>query len=269
MMRVTLVAGPPCAGKNTYVDDHRQPGDAILDYDALAVALGGTMHQRLPGHHKLVIGAYYGVLHATGEVADDVHLWAISGAPTAEQRQRFRDMNGADVVVLTTPADTCIERARQRFGDGDRFAEYVAAISRWWDDYEPDPDRPDQRPQRRGRHRYAPCLRPGCGELVLGGGYCSRHAEPAWAHDAVNGSRHERGYGSRWVKRRAVKLAHDPNCAVCGAPAVTVDHIVPKTAGGSDDWANLQSLCDLHHRRKSGREGALARQAAAATKSQT
>jgi hypothetical protein len=32
---IVLVAGPPCAGKTTYVRDHAQPGDTVLDQDVL------------------------------------------------------------------------------------------------------------------------------------------------------------------------------------------------------------------------------------------
>lgn len=108
------------------------------------------------------------------------------------------------------------------------------------------------------RSRYVPCLAQGCGELVDGGGYCEAHARPAWQHTDRRGrtlSRHERGYDSRWEKRRAIQLAKEPNCRRCGKPAVTVDHIVPKADGGSDAWANLQSLCADCHARKSAREG--------------
>jgi predicted kinase len=34
--RVVLVCGPPCAGKTTYVREHANPGDLIIDYDDLA-----------------------------------------------------------------------------------------------------------------------------------------------------------------------------------------------------------------------------------------
>jgi 5-methylcytosine-specific restriction endonuclease McrA len=39
----------------------------------------------------------------------------------------------------------------------------------------------------------------------------------------------------------------------CGRAATDVDHVVPKVHGGSDDAANLQSLCGQHHRIKTSR----------------
>lgn len=41
----------------------------------------------------------------------------------------------------------------------------------------------------------------------------------------------------------------------CLAPARAVDHIVSHGEGGGDEDANLQSLCDYHHNKKSGGEG--------------
>jgi len=36
-------------------------------------------------------------------------------------------------------------------------------------------------------------------------------------------------------------------CAMCGAGADEVDHIVPLGRGGNDDAANLRSLCRACH----------------------
>ena len=74
-------------------------------------------------------------------------------------------------------------------------------------------------------------------------------------------SRHERGYGSAWDKLRAAKLAADPLCAPCLAlgrttAATHVDHVTPKSRGGTDDWSNVQSICAPCHKDKTAREAA-------------
>jgi 5-methylcytosine-specific restriction endonuclease McrA len=58
-----------------------------------------------------------------------------------------------------------------------------------------------------------------------------------------------------WKAARRVHLARNPNCAVCGAPATAVDHIVPRAEGGAGlDPSNLQSLCERHHQAKTTSE---------------
>lgn len=76
------------------------------------------------------------------------------------------------------------------------------------------------------------------------------------------GTRHERGYGSKWVKLREVVLKRDMRlcqpCLTTGRPttATEVDHIKPKAKGGTDDPDNLQAICGECHRAKTEREGA-------------
>ena len=60
-----------------------------------------------------------------------------------------------------------------------------------------------------------------------------------------------RGGSRRWERIRKRIMARDGGrCVVCGGPGDSVDPIVPRAAGGEDDWHNLQTLCDVHHRAK-------------------
>lgn len=70
----------------------------------------------------------------------------------------------------------------------------------------------------------------------------------------------EQGYGERWRRVRAAVLTEAPLCAECAragrvALATDVDHILPRSQGGSDARSNLQSLCHACHSRKTITEG--------------
>ncbi len=73
-------------------------------------------------------------------------------------------------------------------------------------------------------------------------------------------SRHERGYGSKWVVLRARALRRDGYlCVPClkegrPTPATEVDHITPKMTGGLDTLENTQSICSVCHHAKTVRE---------------
>ena len=47
-----------------------------------------------------------------------------------------------------------------------------------------------------------------------------------------------------WRKRRAIILKmHDYCCVYCGSPATSVDHIIPRSKGGTDYPDNLVAAC--------------------------
>lgn len=73
-----------------------------------------------------------------------------------------------------------------------------------------------------------------------------------------------------WAKLREKALRRDRyKCQAiradtdqpCHEPATDVDHIVPAWQGGTDDLANLRSLCRWHHQQKTSSEAGRASQA--------
>jgi 5-methylcytosine-specific restriction protein A len=57
-----------------------------------------------------------------------------------------------------------------------------------------------------------------------------------------------RGYGHRWQQRSNAVRRTSPVCEACGTTGnrsnpLTVDHITPKAAGGTDHRDNLRTLC--------------------------
>lgn len=112
-----------------------------------------------------------------------------------------------------------------------------------------------------------PCTHPSCGVLVRdGSSRCTKHKVLAGSFaDRARGTRHERGYGSAWDRLRARILRRDAGiCQPCLADGLVhqgteVDHIIPKAQGGTDDDANLQTICTARHRAKTAAESAQGR----------
>lgn len=104
-----------------------------------------------------------------------------------------------------------------------------------------------------------PCAHRGCPEIVRDGRFCAQHKADAQAYDKNRGVSSQRGYGSRWRRLRKMVLNANPICADPWGvhrktgevvPATDVDHIVPRSAGGTDELDNLQALCHQCHSKK-------------------
>lgn len=104
-----------------------------------------------------------------------------------------------------------------------------------------------------------------CGELTNNRShYCDECYKIKMCHwdryQEKQGTQKERGYSTAWRKLRKLVLSRDnylcQECLKHGkvTPASEVDHILPKSEGGTDDKENLQSLCHDCHRIKTAEE---------------
>lgn len=127
MAGITVVYGPPCAGKTTLVSQRRSESDIVIDMDALARALGsprGHDHDRI--HWQ-----------AAAEARDALIVRYMSKPGWAErvwviQTQRPDPARWTDrttYVPVPTDRDTCHDRARR----AGREPSVHEAIDRWWD----------------------------------------------------------------------------------------------------------------------------------------
>ena len=99
------------------------------------------------------------------------------------------------------------------------------------------------------------CLAPRCPSTVGGrDAYCPEHApkKSPWAGKQRPGIS---GWEFSRLRRRVLARAgHLCQIEGCDAPATEVDHIVPRSRGGTDDLSNLRALCPPHHKEKSEAE---------------
>ncbi len=108
------------------------------------------------------------------------------------------------------------------------------------------------------------CHRHGCYRTAVPGlHYCNEHQalEAEWGKRKPVQRRgssawHQFYNSARWRREKAEFLARYPMCAICGAKATVVDHIVPHRGNEELFWNrdNWQSLCALHHGAKTMHE---------------
>lgn len=106
---VTLVCGPPCAGKTSYVRRHAQLGDLVLDQDTIGAR---AMGRELPRVARMTAGT----------------AWIIRTAPGPRRRAKLANDLGADVVLLAPPKELVIQRAKHRVN----ARRTIAAIGKWY-----------------------------------------------------------------------------------------------------------------------------------------
>lgn len=107
-MFVVVVAGPPCSGKSSYVAEHAQPGDVVIDYDAIASAIGadGDTHDHHPVLHGITLHACDAIFRRALRDHHIAGIWLIRSKP------RGSDLAMAtELVVLDTPLEECYRRA--------------------------------------------------------------------------------------------------------------------------------------------------------------
>ena len=109
------------------------------------------------------------------------------------------------------------------------------------------------------------CTNPRCPNPAATGGKCATHRRRYDRERHANTPYHT----PRWQRFRAKILRATPECAVCGARATDVDHVIAIADGGAIwDAHNCQALCATHHARKT-RQDAQKRKSKVATERPT
>lgn len=114
---LTIVCGPPCSGKTTYVAERAKPGDIVIDLDVIASTIDPTYSQwqgnlttELLNRSIRTRNAALGSLERQRQGS----AWFIVAAPTQAERDWWKRKLGGDVVLLHPGADECKRRAAQR-----------------------------------------------------------------------------------------------------------------------------------------------------------
>jgi hypothetical protein len=124
---LTVITGPPCSGKTTYLHQHALPGDIKIDFDDLAQALGSAVRH---GHGEEIRRVTIAARSAAIEAAIQAHrrgarAWVVDMAPPPRRLGQY-ERAGARLVTLTADPETLHARASQ-----ERPLTWHALIDQW------------------------------------------------------------------------------------------------------------------------------------------
>lgn len=134
---VTLVCGPPGAGKTTYCLQHRQSGDQIIDLDMIVEELSGNSRTQVDTSRyvRQAICVRNWRLDALAD-AGQGRAWVTMSLPKLAEREEWQGIMNADVIMLDPGHYECLRRIEQ---DATRSplerAKSIEAAGYWYSVY--------------------------------------------------------------------------------------------------------------------------------------
>jgi hypothetical protein len=112
---LTIVCGPPCSGKSTYVAERAADDHVVIDLDTLQMSLDPTYRHWSKARldKTLLSRAVRARNELLGSLSRRKHgrAWFIVSAPTQAERDWWHKQLGGDLVYLHPGVDECKRRA--------------------------------------------------------------------------------------------------------------------------------------------------------------
>lgn len=139
---IFLVYGSPLAGKSSFVDSVKEPGDLIIDIDNIWECVSGSDRYDKPGRLNAVVFSVRDKLIECVKyrVGKWNNAYIIGGYPLISERERLCKELGAREIFVDTSKEECIARL-ENLEDSDirsqKKSEWLEFIENWWKQYTP------------------------------------------------------------------------------------------------------------------------------------
>lgn len=114
---ITVVCGPPCSGKTTYINSNSVPGDILIDLDTIQAKINPShKHWQDWKDSALLSMAIRQRNSLLGGLCQMKRgkAWFIVHAPSEAERLWWQDKLGAEIVLLHPGVEECKRRAIER-----------------------------------------------------------------------------------------------------------------------------------------------------------
>jgi len=135
--KVTVVCGPPGAGKTEWVARQARWGDLIVNLDALFTAISG-----LPEYEKpdclvpFALAARDAVIRRLKLAHSINRAWIITTGAKAGERASLQKSLKAEIVVFEVSENECLRRIQADERRKNSWQSWQPVIERWWREYQ-------------------------------------------------------------------------------------------------------------------------------------
>ena len=135
-----LVWGPPGAGKTTYVREHMQQGDVVIDLDLIGRALSMADKTDVPRNVERIAYDIRDFLYEkiAARKLDAKEVWVIAGVPKKKQRHELIKKLNAEATFIGASFRECYDHILHDDERKDKALQ-LAIIEKWFKDWEPEP----------------------------------------------------------------------------------------------------------------------------------
>lgn len=135
--KVYIVHGAPCSGKSSFVDSVKGNSDLIVDIDNLWQAATGVRYYK-PNAVKANVFAMRDALLETVKTraGNWERCYIVTGLPYRAERDRMRDVYGAELIHIDTDEQTCLQRLQADDSRREYAADWRKYIAEYFQRYQ-------------------------------------------------------------------------------------------------------------------------------------